>query len=297
VGAGAIPAPDGTRYHGRSWQSAASTMAAPVTIRSVTGMTSHPSRTTQPTAGAPTSAAHPVTVASPVAIPATGEAVISVRGLRMSYGQREALAGLSFDVHRGELFALLGPNGAGKTTTVEILEGYRKRTDGQVSVLGADPARAAPGWRAQIGVMLQETGPELDLTVTECLRLYGRVLPRSLGRSRPARAHGAGWPGRPARDPAVGRSAPQSGPGLGADRAAAGAVPRRAHHRVRPGRPPRRLGGDSRAQGHRHHDHPHHPLHGGSRVPCRPGRVISGGVLVSEGPPASLAGRTAGCVM
>jgi ABC-2 type transport system ATP-binding protein len=99
--------------------------------------------------------------------------VISVTGLRMRYGKHEALAGLSFDVHRGELFALLGPNGAGKTSTVEILEGYRRRTGGTVSVLGTDPWRAGPSWRARIGVMLQETGPEPDLTVAECLHMYG----------------------------------------------------------------------------------------------------------------------------
>jgi ABC-2 type transport system ATP-binding protein len=99
-------------------------------------------------------------------------AVISVRDLRIRYGQHEALAGLSFEVRRGELFALLGPNGAGKTSTVEILEGYRRRTGGQVSVLGTDPWQAGAAWRARIGVMLQETGPEPDLTVTECLRLY-----------------------------------------------------------------------------------------------------------------------------
>lgn len=102
-----------------------------------------------------------------------GSAIISVSDLRMHYGHREALSGLSFEVLRGELFAVLGPNGAGKTSTMEILEGYRRRTGGQVSVLGADPWRAGRGWRAQIGVMLQEAGPEADLTVTDCLRLYG----------------------------------------------------------------------------------------------------------------------------
>jgi ABC-2 type transport system ATP-binding protein len=95
----------------------------------------------------------------------------------MRYGQRETLSGLSFEVSRGELFALLGPNGAGKTTTVEILEGYRRRTGGQVSVLGTDPWRAGPAWRARIGVMLQETGPEPDLTVAECLRMYAGYYP------------------------------------------------------------------------------------------------------------------------
>jgi ABC-2 type transport system ATP-binding protein len=105
------------------------------------------------------------------------DAVISVTDLRMRYGDSDVLSGLSFEVRRGELFALLGPNGAGKTTTVEILEGYRRRTGGQVTVLGTDPWQAGRLWRAQIGVMLQETGPEPDLTVADSLRLYGGYYP------------------------------------------------------------------------------------------------------------------------
>jgi ABC-2 type transport system ATP-binding protein len=107
----------------------------------------------------------------------SAEPVIDVSDLRMRYGVREALTGLSFEVFGGELFALLGPNGAGKTSTVEILEGYRRRTGGQVSVLGADPWQAGREWRARIGVMLQEAGPEPGLTVAECLRLYGGYFP------------------------------------------------------------------------------------------------------------------------
>jgi ABC-2 type transport system ATP-binding protein len=132
-------------------------------------MNGHRFSTPEPDPGLPASATRP-------AIPAT-EAVIAVRDLRIRYGQHEALAGVSFEVRRGELFALLGPNGAGKTSTVEILEGYRHRSAGQVSVLGTDPWQASPAWRAQIGVMLQETGPEPDLTVTECLRLYAGYYP------------------------------------------------------------------------------------------------------------------------
>jgi ABC-2 type transport system ATP-binding protein len=84
---------------------------------------------------------------------------------------------VDLEVRRGEVFAFLGPNGAGKTTTVEILEGYRRRTAGEVSVLGQDPERAGPGWRARIGVVLQESQPERDLTVGECLRLYAGYYP------------------------------------------------------------------------------------------------------------------------
>jgi ABC-2 type transport system ATP-binding protein len=100
------------------------------------------------------------------------DTVVSVRGLRKSYGAIEAVAGIDLEVSRGEIFAFLGPNGAGKTTTVEILEGYRERTAGQVSVLGVDPARAGGAWRDRIGVVLQESQPEPGLTVRECLELY-----------------------------------------------------------------------------------------------------------------------------
>jgi ABC-2 type transport system ATP-binding protein len=75
-------------------------------------------------------------------------------------------------VRRGEIFAFLGPNGAGKTTTVEILEGFKQRTEGQVSVLGHDPAAAGGAWRDRVGVVLQESEPEPGLTVRECLAMY-----------------------------------------------------------------------------------------------------------------------------
>jgi len=97
---------------------------------------------------------------------------VSVRGLRMAYGAFEAVRGIDLEIHRGEVFAFLGPNGAGKTTTVEVLEGYRKRTGGEVSVLGVDPEHAGPDWRERIGVVLQESNAEPELTVRECLDLY-----------------------------------------------------------------------------------------------------------------------------
>jgi ABC-2 type transport system ATP-binding protein len=99
-------------------------------------------------------------------------AVISVRGLRKRYGALEAVAGIDLEVARGEIFAFLGPNGAGKTTTVEILEGFRTPSDGEVSVLGADPAHAGSDWRNRVGSVLQESAPEPGLTVRECLKLY-----------------------------------------------------------------------------------------------------------------------------
>jgi ABC-2 type transport system ATP-binding protein len=101
-----------------------------------------------------------------------GDPVISIRGLRKSYGDAEAVRGIDLEVLPGEIFAFLGPNGAGKTTTVEILEGYRKRSAGEVEVLGEDPARAGRGWRERIGVVLQSGRLEPYLTVAESLSLY-----------------------------------------------------------------------------------------------------------------------------
>ncbi len=98
--------------------------------------------------------------------------VISVRGLVKRYGEFSAVAGIDLEVSRGEIFAFLGPNGAGKTTTVEILEGFRKRDGGEVSVLGVDPSRAHGAWRNRVGAVLQESQPEPGLTVRECLELY-----------------------------------------------------------------------------------------------------------------------------
>ncbi|WP_346621413.1 ABC transporter ATP-binding protein [Blastococcus montanus] len=86
---------------------------------------------------------------------ALDEPVVRVRGLRMTYGEHEVLAGVDLDVHAGEVICLLGPNGAGKTTTVEILEGFRLPSAGEVRVLGEDPARAGDAWRARVGVVLQ----------------------------------------------------------------------------------------------------------------------------------------------
>ncbi len=98
---------------------------------------------------------------------------ISIRGLQKHYGDLRAVDGLDLDIKQGEIFALLGPNGAGKTTTVEILEGYRKRTAGEVSVLGHDPAHAARDWRERIGIVLQSTADETPLTAREYVAHVG----------------------------------------------------------------------------------------------------------------------------
>jgi ABC-2 type transport system ATP-binding protein len=100
-------------------------------------------------------------------------AVVGVRGLTKSYGDFEALKGVDFELHAGEVFGLLGPNGAGKTTTIEILEGYRDRDDGDVRVLGADPAKAGLEWRQRIGVVLQSSAMYENLTVAEQLAQFG----------------------------------------------------------------------------------------------------------------------------
>src|SRR4051794_28229193 len=90
---------------------------------------------------------------------------IAVRGLRKRYGELEAVRGIDFEVRRGEVFGLLGPNGAGKTTTVEILEGYRERSEGEVSVLGHDPQRRERSLRERVGIVLQSSGMYRALTV------------------------------------------------------------------------------------------------------------------------------------
>jgi ABC-2 type transport system ATP-binding protein len=100
------------------------------------------------------------------------ETVISARNLRKAYGSNEAVRGIDLEVRSGEVFAFLGPNGAGKTTTVEILEGYRERDGGEVSVLGSDPVAADRSWRQRVGIVLQECRMEPKLTVRETLRMY-----------------------------------------------------------------------------------------------------------------------------
>jgi ABC-2 type transport system ATP-binding protein len=116
-----------------------------------------------------------IPVPAPVRVPQgdpPADVVIAARGLRKRYGDHEAVRGVDLQIRRGEIFAFLGPNGAGKTTVIEILEGFRDRTGGEVSVLGADPSRAGSAWRDRIGVVLQESQPEPGLTVRECLELY-----------------------------------------------------------------------------------------------------------------------------
>lgn len=106
------------------------------------------------------------------------DAVVRVRNLRKSYGGFTAVNGVSFDIERGETFALLGPNGAGKSSTIEILEGYRHRTSGEVSVLGVDPQRGGSAWKARLGIVLQSTGENGNASVREILREFGGYYPQ-----------------------------------------------------------------------------------------------------------------------
>ena len=112
------------------------------------------------------------TLSTSPAIPTAHAPAVTVRGLQVRYGDVEAVRGIDLDVRRGEILALLGPNGAGKTSTIEVLEGFRAASGGSIEVLDADPWAAPRAWRDRIGIVLQESAPELGLTVRECLRLY-----------------------------------------------------------------------------------------------------------------------------
>ncbi|MBD8080551.1 ABC transporter ATP-binding protein [Cellulosimicrobium arenosum] len=104
-------------------------------------------------------------------------AAVEVCGLRKAYGTKQAVDGLDLRVERGEIFAVLGPNGAGKTTTVEILEGFRRRDAGEVRVLGEDPQSAGRAWRARLGVVLQDSRDQSELTVAELVRHFAGFYP------------------------------------------------------------------------------------------------------------------------
>jgi ABC-2 type transport system ATP-binding protein len=117
------------------------------------------------------------------ALRVTTDIAIDVVGLRKRYGDVEVLGGIDLEVLTGEVFGFLGPNGAGKTTTIEILEGYRSRTAGEVSVLGADPAHPTRAWRERVGLVLQECELNPMLTVAETVTLFGSFYrrPRAVG--------------------------------------------------------------------------------------------------------------------
>jgi ABC-2 type transport system ATP-binding protein len=112
-----------------------------------------------------------------VPAPAGADLAVHVHGLHRHYGETRAVDGVDLDVVRGEVLALLGPNGAGKTTTTEILEGYRHRDSGDVSVLGQDPAHATGAWRTRIGIVLQSANDLGDLTVEESVAHFAGYYP------------------------------------------------------------------------------------------------------------------------
>ena len=105
------------------------------------------------------------------------DAAVRIRGLRKTYGGVAAVDGIDLDIAQGETFALLGPNGAGKSTTIEILEGYRLRTSGEVSVLGVDPAHAGLDWKSRLGIVLQSATESGVYTVREQLAHFARFYP------------------------------------------------------------------------------------------------------------------------
>ncbi|MEC5183223.1 ABC-2 type transport system ATP-binding protein [Cryobacterium sp. MP_3.1] len=107
----------------------------------------------------------------------TSPPAVRVSRLSKSYGAFDAVNDISFDIRPGETFALLGPNGAGKSSTIEILEGYRDRSEGDVTVLGVDPQHAGLDWKARIGIVLQSSGESGNATVLEQLRHFASLYP------------------------------------------------------------------------------------------------------------------------
>ena len=131
---------------------------------------------------------------------------LAVRELRKSYGEVEAVAGISFTVEQGEVFGLLGPNGAGKTTTVEILEGYRTRDGGDVTVLGVDPEHGGSALRERIGVVLQASDMPAALTVREVHQMFAGYYDQPARHRRGDRARRSRGEVRRAGEDAVGRA-------------------------------------------------------------------------------------------
>ena len=112
-----------------------------------------------------------------VPVPEDADLAVRVRGLRRAYGDTKAVDGVDLDIVRGEVLALLGPNGAGKTTTTEILEGYRHRDAGEVTVLGIDPAKGDRTWRSRLGIVLQTASDLGDLSVEESVAHFAGYYP------------------------------------------------------------------------------------------------------------------------
>ena len=176
------------------------------------------------------------------------EPAIEVRDLRMRYGSTDVLTGVTFTARPGEVLALLGPNGAGKTTTIEILEGFRMRSAGDVRVLGVDPARGDERWRARLGVVLQSWRDHGKWRVRELLDHLGCVLRRRTPRRRSAGRGTSTTSSTPVGltahadkriAPALRRAAPPARRRDRHRRPARAALPRRADRRLRPAGPAR----------------------------------------------------------
>ena len=199
------------------------------------------------------------------------EPVISVVGLRKSYGELEAVRGIDLEVTRGEIFAFLGPNGAGKTTTVEVLEGYRGRTAGEVTVLGEDPAHVDRAWRERVGIVLQEGRMHPELTVRESLELFAGYYRSPRDVAEHDRPHGPLGEGRRSRGAAIGRPAATARRGPGADRRPRAALPGRADDGLRPLGAAPGVGGGGEPARPRQDRVPDHALHGGGTGAGGPG--------------------------
>ena len=199
-------------------------------------------------------------------------AAISVGDLVKHYGDVRAVDGVSFHVAEGEVYALLGENGAGKSTTVEILEGHRSRTSGSVEVLGTDPGHAAREFRDRIGIVLQRSGVEDELTVAEAVDVYGACYRRRRDTTEVIELVDlASQADRRDRRP-VRRSAAPPRPGARHRRASGAAVPRRADDGLRPGGAAQRVGARAPAVLRRHHRAADDPLPRRGRAPGRPRR-------------------------
>ncbi len=200
----------------------------------------------------------------------TSEPAVVIRGLHKAYGKVEAVAGIDLTIAHGEVFALLGPNGAGKTTTVEILEGYRRRSGGDVRVLGVDPETGGRELRERIGIVTQESGIGLELTVRETLELYSAAYPAPLpGRRRRRARRPRGEPRRPRAD-AVRRPTPPTRPRARRRRRPRVALPRRADDRLRPLGATTLVGARREPALARQDDPADDPLHGRGPEPRRP---------------------------
>ncbi len=141
-------------------------------------VTSGPTSSAPATSGAATSAPD-TDSGSATSRPAGGSGGpdIRIRGLVKRYGEAVAVSDVDLDIQAGEVFALLGPNGAGKTTMVEILEGYRKRDSGEVSVLGVDPGRRDRAWLSRIGIVPQSSNENAELSITELVQHFAKYYP------------------------------------------------------------------------------------------------------------------------